>query len=392
MLLPLKGRSIAYDLIGSETAPVVCITHSLASDGGSWAEQVPALLQAGFRVLRIDMRGHGGSDPVPGDYTMNDLAGDVALVLDGLSIARVHYIGLSIGGMLGQAFALDHRDRLISILWCDTLPASPPGAADLWGPRVKAVREANSLAPIVDASMDRYLTPAFKTRNPGRWKQIEDTILGTTAQRLSGLRRGDHEFRFCAAIAVDPPAGAGGVRRTRHWNAGGRQPAHRQPRARRALRGDRRHAALPQCRGARRLQPHHAGLARSTEAAELVRPPSLASSLDASSERDGASLPAPLGLIHRLLSGLSSGWGRRAPLGVTQEGLVPGRPCRGGRFLFFFPLPQAAMEASSWLYPCDGCCLAGYPCASVSPLANSGFGFQSTSPKDVNEIRTINTA
>src|ERR1035441_8823241 len=102
MLLPLNVRNIAYDLIGSETAPVVCMTHSLASDGGMWAEQVPGLLAAGFRVLRIDMRGHGGSDPVSGDYTMSQLAGDVAAVLDALSIPRVHFIGLSIGGMLGQ--------------------------------------------------------------------------------------------------------------------------------------------------------------------------------------------------------------------------------------------------------------------------------------------------
>src|SRR6202163_4605474 len=98
MLLPLPGRRLYYDLAGPEAGPVVCITHSLASDGGSWAEQVPALLQAGFRVLRIDMRGHGGSDPVAGDYTMKDLADDVALVLDGLALSRVHYIGLSIGG------------------------------------------------------------------------------------------------------------------------------------------------------------------------------------------------------------------------------------------------------------------------------------------------------
>src|ERR1700704_1456056 len=128
MLLPLQGRNIAYDLVGPDNAPTVFITHSLGSDGGSWAEQVPALLAAGFRVLRIDMRGHGGSDPVAGGYTMKDLAGDVAAVLDGLSIRRVHYIGLSIGGMLGQAFAIDHQERLISIMWCDTLPASPLGA------------------------------------------------------------------------------------------------------------------------------------------------------------------------------------------------------------------------------------------------------------------------
>ena len=79
MLLPIAGRRLYYDLVGPEDGPVVCITHSLASDSGMWAEQMPPLLQAGFRVLRLDMRGHGGSDPVSGDYTMQQLAADVAL-------------------------------------------------------------------------------------------------------------------------------------------------------------------------------------------------------------------------------------------------------------------------------------------------------------------------
>ena len=87
MLLPFNGRNLAYDLIGPETAPVVCMTHSLASDGGMWAEQVPALLEGGFRVLRMDMRGHGGSDPVDGAYTMAGLAGDV------LAVPRIACVG-----------------------------------------------------------------------------------------------------------------------------------------------------------------------------------------------------------------------------------------------------------------------------------------------------------
>ena len=120
MRLQLAGRNIAFDLVGTAGAPVVCMTHSLSSDGGMWAEQVPPLLAAGFRVLRIDMRGHGGSDPVAGDYTMSQLAGDVAGVLDQLGLARVHYIGLSIGGMLGQALAIEHPGRVISAMWCDT--------------------------------------------------------------------------------------------------------------------------------------------------------------------------------------------------------------------------------------------------------------------------------
>jgi len=82
MLLPLNGRRIYYDLMGPEKGPVVCFTHSLSSDGGMWAEQMLPLIDAGFRVLRVDMRGHGGSDPVAGDYTMEQLADDTAKVID----------------------------------------------------------------------------------------------------------------------------------------------------------------------------------------------------------------------------------------------------------------------------------------------------------------------
>jgi len=160
MLLPLAGRRLYYDLTGPETGPVVCITHSLASDGGSWAEQVPPLLQAGFRVLRLDMRGHGGSEPVPGDYTMKALAGDVATALDALGIPRVHYIGLSIGGMIGQAFAIEHGAKLISAMWCDTLPASPLGAAAMWAERMNTVRQSNSLEPLADGTVERWFTYA----------------------------------------------------------------------------------------------------------------------------------------------------------------------------------------------------------------------------------------
>src|ERR1700731_1789781 len=103
MLLPLEGRRLYYDLAGPDNGPVVCFTHSLSSDSGMWAEQVPALLAAGFPGLRLDMRGHGGSDPVAGDYTMDQLAADVAAVIEALGIGKLHYIGLSIGGVIGQA-------------------------------------------------------------------------------------------------------------------------------------------------------------------------------------------------------------------------------------------------------------------------------------------------
>lgn len=200
MLLPLKDRSIAYDLVGAEDAPVVCMTHSLASDGGMWTEQVPPLLAAGFRVLRIDMRGHGGSGPVPGDYTMSQLAGDVATVLDALGIERVHFIGLSIGGMLGQAFALEHGGRLASAMWCDTLPCSPQGAAEVWQQRIDTVRNAGSLVPLADPTIERWLTERVQKQRPGRWKQIRDTIVGTTAAGYLGCVAAIRSYDFVARL------------------------------------------------------------------------------------------------------------------------------------------------------------------------------------------------
>lgn len=200
MLINLAGRRIYYDLTGPENGQVVCFTHSLASDGGMWAEQLPPLLANGYRVLRLDMRGHGGSDPVAGDYTMAHLADDVAASLDFLDIARVQFIGLSIGGMLGQAFAIAHGQRLISAMLCDTSPQTPAGAQGAWAPRIEAVKKANSLAPLADPTMQRWFTDAYKPRNPGRWEQIHATIAGTTPAGYLGCAAAILNFDFAPKL------------------------------------------------------------------------------------------------------------------------------------------------------------------------------------------------
>src|SRR5215510_7033795 len=196
MLITRAAGRLYYDLMGPENGPVACFTHSLASDGGMWAEQLPPLLAAGYRVLRLDMRGHGGSDPVAGDYSMAQLADDAAEALDFLGISRVHFIGLSIGGMLGQAFAIKHAQRLISAMLCDTSPQTPAGAQDAWAPRIAAVKRANSVAPLADATMQRWFTDAYKPRNPARWKQIHATIGGTTAAGYLGCAAAIMNFDF----------------------------------------------------------------------------------------------------------------------------------------------------------------------------------------------------
>ncbi len=196
MLITHAGRRLYYTLEGPQNGQVVCFTHSLASDGGMWAEQVPGLLAASYRVLRLDMRGHGGSDAVAGPYTMAQMADDVAAVLDFHGIDKVQFIGLSIGGMIGQAFAIAHGHRLISALWSDTMPQTPPNAQAAWGPRIEAVKKANSCAPLADPTMERWFTDAFKPKNPGRWKQIHATIAATPAAGYLGCAAAILDFDF----------------------------------------------------------------------------------------------------------------------------------------------------------------------------------------------------
>lgn len=194
------GVTLAADLLGEPGARTVCLVHSLGADGGMWAEQVPVLLEAGYRVLRIDLRGHGGSDATPGAYSMRLLGQDLAFVLRRLDLGPVDYVGLSLGGMSGQALALDHPGLLRSIIICDALPESLPNAAAIWGPRLAAVRAAGSVQPVAQATIERWLTPGFQAANPARWAEILATIEATTADGYCGCVEAIMDFSHVARL------------------------------------------------------------------------------------------------------------------------------------------------------------------------------------------------
>jgi len=196
MLLPLKNRRVYYDLAGPEKGPVVVFGHSLAADSGMWAEQMPALFEAGFQALRIDMRGHGGTDAVPGDYTMAQLGDDVAEVTEALGIKRFHFVGLSIGGMFGQWLGIKHGARLQSLVLCDTNPGAAPNARDVWGPRIETVKKANSLQPIAEETMKRWFSDKFRQSQAARWKAIHDTVAATTPQGYIGCAAAIMGFNY----------------------------------------------------------------------------------------------------------------------------------------------------------------------------------------------------
>jgi 3-oxoadipate enol-lactonase len=196
MLFQIQGRRVHYDLIGDNGAPVVFMVHAMMADGSMWSEQVEPLLEAGFRVLRMDLPGHGGSEASSTGSTAKDLANDIVALLDELALAKVHYCGLSVGGIIGQAMAIHHPNRLLSLFLADTAVASPPGARDMWAERLKLVLEAGSLAPLADVTMGRVVTPAFKEKNLVLWSGLRNTILATQPLGLAQCAHAIEDFDF----------------------------------------------------------------------------------------------------------------------------------------------------------------------------------------------------
>mgnify|MGYP001213529965 CR=1 FL=1 len=135
---------INCELSGKKQAPVVVLSHSLACSMVMWRPQLD-LLEPHFQVLRFDTRGHGGRDAPAGSYTLDKLVDDAIGLLDGLDIDRVHWVGLSMGGMIGQGIALHHFNRLESLVLADTAAKIPAAAQPVWQVRSKRV-DAGMLA------------------------------------------------------------------------------------------------------------------------------------------------------------------------------------------------------------------------------------------------------
>ena len=118
--------ALAYEEAGS--GPAVVLVHGFTLDRRMWDDQVPALLDAGYRVLRYDLRGHGESDAPPTGYTAEDHADDLARLLDLLGVAAPHLVGLSLGGAVIAAYAERHPQRTRSLTLIDAvLPGLPFG-------------------------------------------------------------------------------------------------------------------------------------------------------------------------------------------------------------------------------------------------------------------------
>jgi 3-oxoadipate enol-lactonase len=159
MKISANGIQMHYTLEGPADAPMVTMSHSLATDLSMWDPQAKALVQR-YRVLRYDTRGHGATDAPAGAYTLTQLADDARALLKALGIARTHWIGLSMGGMIGQTLALTSPEILRSLSLCDTSSRIPADMKHVWDERIATV-DAKGMDPMVEPTIARWFTPKF---------------------------------------------------------------------------------------------------------------------------------------------------------------------------------------------------------------------------------------
>jgi 3-oxoadipate enol-lactonase len=175
-----------YALTGDKQT-VLVFSNSLGTDFSMWDLQTPELEQR-FRILRYDTRGHGQSSVTPGDYTIEQLGRDVLGLLDSLGLDRVHFCGLSMGGMIGIWLGIHAPNRLQRLVLCNT--AARIGTKEMWNARIATARK-EGMKSVAAAVVERWFTPEFRASSA-------DTV--ATAQKMLESSPREGYTACCAAI------------------------------------------------------------------------------------------------------------------------------------------------------------------------------------------------
>jgi 3-oxoadipate enol-lactonase len=171
----VSGGRIHYRIDGDPGAPGLVLSHSVGTDLFMWDRLVAALGRS-FQVLRYDSRGHGRSLVTSGPYSIELLARDVVSLVDRLDMPRVHFCGLSLGGMVGMWLGAHEPARVDRLILANT--AAQLGTPAAWDARMEAVLRGG-MASIADLVIERWFTPAFRESGPADVNAARQTLLTT---------------------------------------------------------------------------------------------------------------------------------------------------------------------------------------------------------------------
>ena len=164
-------------------APTVVLAHSLGCTLAMWDPQVQALT-AKFRVVRYDLRGHGRSGAPDADYTLAQMGTDALAVIDATTAgAPVHFMGLSLGGMVGMWLGIHHSKRVRRLVLANTTPHIP--LRDMFNQRMQTAR-AGGMGGIAGPTLDRWLGAVFKSGHPAQRDALVATMAAMSPQGYAG--------------------------------------------------------------------------------------------------------------------------------------------------------------------------------------------------------------
>jgi 3-oxoadipate enol-lactonase len=163
----------------------VTFVTGIANDLTMWDGQL-AVLEKNFRVLRYDLRGHGGSMASAGDYSIDMLVQDLRTLLDEVKVQKTSLVGLGLGGAIAQAFAIAHPDRVEKLMPCCCRARMVPEFAKLWHGLRDTVRR-NGLETIVEPTVQRWFSEDFKAAHPEVLDKVRKMIRGTTFEGYMGV-------------------------------------------------------------------------------------------------------------------------------------------------------------------------------------------------------------
>lgn len=177
----LADGDLNYLLEGPAGAPVLVLSNSLGTDLHMWDAQIPAFTQH-FQVLRYDTRGHGASLVSEGPYSIEQNGRDVLALLDALGIAKAHFCGLSMGGLIGQWLGINAPERIERLVLCNT--AAKIGTPEVWNPRIETVLAggAQAMRDLRDASISRWFTADFAEANLDKVEPIVGMLAQTSPE------------------------------------------------------------------------------------------------------------------------------------------------------------------------------------------------------------------
>jgi pimeloyl-ACP methyl ester carboxylesterase len=163
-------------------------------------------------------------------YTLEQLADDAAALMDHVGIARATWVGFSMGGMIGQVFALRHASRVQALVLADTTSEHHATPQAIWDERIRVAHQ-QGMAPLVQPAIGRWFTQAFREAHPDTVAHRGGNDCRHIGERLGGLLRSHRGRAHHAAPAADQLPGTGDGGRARHRYPAGLGPDHSPPSA-----------------------------------------------------------------------------------------------------------------------------------------------------------------